>query len=156
MKTLLELGPMGNMPGLNTYILLTLGFPIRGAGEKANAIAALAKAADDVVAAVPWLGGQIMWESVDGEGDDNSGTFRVVEYAPHAGPGKFLRVKEYDREEKGKGKGMVGWEELVENKAPTRLLDGEVFCPGYGFANFYPRGKELYSGRIGKCDRIYW
>ena len=106
---LLELGPLGQMPQLAPYTVLTLGYgstrDIRmieiadiyrfhryaASLEQNLLISELEAAIEYMVAAYPWLAGQVVADPpIDNK---SSGTYKVVDYPPHQGEGKFLRVK---------------------------------------------------------------
>jgi hypothetical protein len=126
---LLALGPMGQMPGLSTYTLLTLIFPLPD-GDHSPLLNTLTTAASQVIHAFPYLAGQIV---VDPPSDPatESGIFRIAAYPPHSGPSKFIHVKDC--------KDLCpSYEELVAKKAPASMLEASVLSPAYGFVNFYP------------------
>jgi len=127
---MLTIGSFGQRPGLSTYTLLTFGFPLSDSSAS-EVISTLEKAANEIVEAYPFVAGQIILE---GKTATNSGTFKIVEYEPHAGNGKFLHVKDCKEL-------CPSFEELVKSHAPASMLDGSVISPAYGFVNFYPAGK---------------
>jgi hypothetical protein len=125
---LLALGPLGQMPRLSRYTIITLGFALED-GYDVQPI--LDRAASEIVDSFPWLAGQVVVEKAPDEKLTSSGTFKIIEYKPHEGKSKFVRVKDC--------KDLCpSFTELVESGAPTSMLDGNIICPAYGAASLYP------------------
>jgi len=125
---LLALGPLGQMPSLSRYTIITLGFALED-GFDIQSI--LDQAANKIVDSFPWLAGQVVVEKPAEDNPTSSGTFRIIEYQPHNGTGKFVHVKDC--------KDLCpGFAELVKSRAPASMLDGSIICPAYGSASRYP------------------
>jgi hypothetical protein len=141
---MLVLGPMGQMPGLSTYTINTIGFPLSD-DALPEVIATLERAANGMVEAFPYFAGQVIVEKPKGETEPHSGIFKIVEYEAHAGKGKFVHVKDCNDL-------CPSFDELVAARAPTSILDGTVLSPAYGFAHSYPAGKvpgfSFWFGRL--------
>ncbi|KAH8176411.1 transferase family protein [Sarocladium implicatum] len=135
MATLLNLGPLGHHFEARTYTILTLGFTTINDAAQKRAIQSLSTAADKLVEVIPWLAGQVV---IEGLTNDDSGTYRVLEYLPHDGPGKFLRVKDC-RDIPG----MQTYQEILSRRAPLSILHGETFSPCVGFPNIYPPDQPM-------------
>lgn len=73
MAELLRLGPLGQMPNVSTYTILTLGFPIE-AGSEQHVFSELKNAANKITLAYPWLAGQVV---VKEKSAASSGTFSI-------------------------------------------------------------------------------
>ncbi|KAL2210420.1 hypothetical protein CC79DRAFT_502303 [Sarocladium strictum] len=130
MTTLLNLGPLGHHFEARTYTVLTLGFTTIDDAAQQRAVKSLSTAADKIVQVIPWLAGQVV---IEGFTQDDSGTYRVVAYPPHDGPGKFLRVKDCR-----KIKDTPTYADILLKKAPLSMLHGDTFSPHVGFPNIYP------------------
>lgn len=130
MATLLNLGPLGHHFEARTYTVLTLGFTTVNEAAQQRAISSLSAAADKIVKVIPWLAGQVV---IDGLTQTESGTYRIIAYPPHDGPGKFLRVKDCR-----KIKDMPTYADILLEKAPLSMLHGDTFSPHVGFPNIYP------------------
>lgn len=128
---MLILGPLGQMPSLSTYTLLTLIFPIQEEPSEKYIISTLERAANQIVQAYPWLAGQVIVEKSTDENSTSSGIFMIKEYKPHEGDSKFLHVKDCKEL-------CPSFYDLAQLRAPPSMLDGTIICPAYGFANFYP------------------
>lgn len=125
------LGPMGQLTCISTYTLVTLGFPLKDEIQQQNVVSTLEDAAAQMVEAYPWLTGQVIIEKPEEEKLTATGTFKIIEYEPHAGKSKFVQVKDCRNL-------CPSFEEISEARAPLSMLDGSIICPAYGFANFYP------------------
>lgn len=127
MATEIELGPFGQITP--TYTLVTLGFRLENESQQGPAIDTLKKGATEIIDAYPWLAGQAVLE---GFGEGNSGTYRIVRYEPHETSSKFVHIKDCTEL-------CPSYEELVKAKAPSSILDATILSPAYGFINDYPR-----------------
>lgn len=133
MATNLDLGPLGQMIGVHTYNVKTLGFTTPDSAAQDRAIAALTAAANKLAAHLPWLTGQVV--NV-GASSTSSGTFKVVAYSPHEGPSKFIHVKDCKEL-------LKPYATILEAKAPLSMLDGRVLTPCYGFPHMYPSAEAM-------------
>lgn len=129
LEMLLDLGPLGQMPRLSRYTIITLGFALK---DELDIGPILIGAANEIVDSFPWLAGQVVVEKPAAEDRlTSSGTFKVVGYEPHAGNSKFVHVKNC--------RGLSpSFAELVKSRAPASMLDGRVICPAYGTSSLYP------------------
>jgi hypothetical protein len=125
---LLALGPLGQMPSLSRYTIITLGFALED-GSDTQSI--LDRAANEIVDSFPWLAGQVVVEKPAKDNLTSSGTFKIIEYKPHDGKSKFVHVKNCTDL-------CPSFAELVESRAPTSMLDGSIICPAYGASSLYP------------------
>jgi len=73
---LLALGPLGQMPSLSRYTIITLGFALED-GSDIQSI--LDQAANKIVDSFPWLAGQVVVEKPAEDNPTSSGTFRIIE-----------------------------------------------------------------------------
>ncbi|KAF2443787.1 hypothetical protein P171DRAFT_473961 [Karstenula rhodostoma CBS 690.94] len=133
MSTYPHLGPFGQMIGVHTYNVKTLGFTTPDDAAQERAIASLTEAANKLVSHFPWLAGQVINSDAS---PTSSGTFKIVPYPPHEGPAKFIHVK--DRKEL-----VQPYQTILEAKAPLYLLDGRILSPGYGFPYMYPSAENM-------------
>ena len=125
---LLALGPLGQIPSLSIYTIITLGFSL---GDGSDIQSILDRAANEIVDSFPWLAGQVVVEKPAEDNLTSSGTFKIIEYKPHEGKSKFLHVKDC--------KDLCpSFAELVKSRAPASMLDGSVICPAYGAPSRYP------------------
>jgi hypothetical protein len=127
---MLNLGPLGQLPGVCTYTLLTLGFRFRDENQQA-VISLLEKAAGEIIFSYPWLAGQIVNDMPGDEKEASSGTYKVIEYKPHGQTSKFIHVKDCK-------KLLPKYEDIVKARAPLSMLDGSIISPAYGFPYMYP------------------
>lgn len=133
MSTFPDLGPFGQMIGVHTYNVKTLGFTTPDDAAQERAIASLTEAANKLVSHFPWLAGQVVNSDAS---STSSGTFKVVPYPPHEGPTKFVHVKDC--------KELVQpYQTILEAKAPLSMLDGRIISPGYGFPYMYPSTENM-------------
>lgn len=130
-----SLGPMGQMPSVSTYTLLTLIFPIKEEPAEKYVISTLQRAANEIVQAYPWLAGQVVVKKAVDD-STSSGLFKIVKYERHDGENKFVHMKDCK-------KLCPTFDDIVAAKAPTSMLDGTIISPAYGFANFYPSNVEM-------------
>ena len=128
---MLNLGPLGQMPQVATYTLLTLGFPIKDDADQDEVVTLLKKVANEMTVSYPWLAGQIFNEKSEDEVDPNSGVYKVVHYTTHEGPSKFIHVKECRDL-------CPSYADIIKAGAPLSMLDGDVISPAYGFPHLYP------------------
>jgi len=126
-----SLGPFGQMPGVSTYTLLTLGFQLQEATQHDAIVSKLERAANNIVAAYPYLAGLVVIDKPIEENLTSSGIFKIVEYQPHQGKRKFVYVKDCKDV-------CPSFAELVKSKAPSSKLDGSIISPAFGFVNAYP------------------
>ena len=127
---MLNLGPLGQFPGVCTYTILTLGFRVKDENQQA-VISLLEEAASEIVLSYPWLAGQVVNEKSEDEKEASSGTYKVVKYKPHEQISQFIHVKDCK-------KLLPKYEEIVKARAPLSTLDGSIICPAYGFPYMYP------------------
>jgi hypothetical protein len=120
------IGPFGHI--VPTYTLLTLGFPVQEESQQGTIIEVLENAANDIIEAYPWLAGQVITECAT---ETSTGTFKIVRYPPHEGKSRFIHRKDCRDL-------CPSYQDLVEPRAPSSMLDGSVLSPAYGFANMYP------------------
>lgn len=125
------LGPMGQLPSVSTYTLLTLGFQLKDEPQQTYIYSVLERAANQIVEAYPWLAGQVIIEKSVEEKGSGSGLFKIVEYEPHAGKSKFVHVKDCKNL-------CPSFEDMMKARAPPSMLNGTIISPAYGFVNFYP------------------
>ena len=135
MAALLDLGPLGHHFETHTYTVITLGFTTIDATAQKQAVKSLLLAADKIVQVIPWLGGQVV---IEGLTQDDSGTYRVIEYPPHDGPGKSFQVKDC------RGiPNVPSYQDILSRKAPLSMLHGDTFSPCVGFPNIYPPDQTM-------------
>jgi hypothetical protein len=126
---LLALGPLGQMPSLSMYIIITLGFSLED-GSDIQLI--LDRAANEIVDSFPWLAGQVVVEKPAEGRLTSSGTFKIIKYKPHDGKSKFVHVKDC--------KDLCpSFAELVKSRAPVSMLDSSIICPAYGAPSLHPQ-----------------
>jgi hypothetical protein len=126
---LLALGPLGQMPSLSRYTIITLGFALE---DRSDIQSILERAANEIVDSFPWLAGQVVVEKPAEEDKlTSSGTFKIIEYKPHEGKSKFVHVKDCRDL-------CPSFAELVKSRAPASVLDGSIICPVYGASSLYP------------------
>lgn len=124
----LTLGPLGQMPRISRYTIITLGLALED-GSDIQSI--LDRAANEIVDSFPWLAGQVVVEKPAEDKLTSSGTFKIIEYKPHDGMSKFVHVKDC--------KDLCpSFAELGKSRAPTSMLDGSIICPVYGAPSLYP------------------
>lgn len=130
---MLELGPFGQMIGVHTYNVKTLGFSTPDDAAQNRAIASLTAAASKMASHFPWLTGQVVNFEAN---STSSGAFKVVSYGPHEGPNKFLHIKDCKDL-------LQPYATILEAKAPLSMLDGRILSPGYGFPYMYPSAEAM-------------
>ncbi|KAJ4347836.1 uncharacterized protein N0V89_009206 [Didymosphaeria variabile] len=133
MSTSLELGPFGQMIGVHTYNIKTLGFTTQDDAAQERAIESLTAAANKLVTHFPWLTGQVINSEAS---STSSGTFKIVAYPPHEGAAKFIHVKDCKEL-------LQPYQTILEAKAPLSMLDGRILSPGYGFPYMYPSAEKM-------------
>lgn len=118
----------GQLMFLKSYTQVCIGFPT-GSHSEGELVAALQTAASRLTDAFPWLGGQVVNE---GSGQGNSGLFKIVPYEKHLKnpPVIVKKIPELD------------YEEIVRNKAPASMLDGDVLGPRKGIPVSYEKHEE--------------
>ncbi|RDW60747.1 hypothetical protein BP6252_12130 [Coleophoma cylindrospora] len=121
----LALGPMGQMPRISKYIIVTLGFALEDGSDIQST---LYRAANEIVDSFPWLAGQVVVEKAAGDASVSSGTFKIIGYEPHNGKSKFVHVKDCKNL-------CPSYAKLVNSRAPASMLDSSIICPEYGSAS---------------------
>lgn len=111
---------VGQFPQLKTYNQLVLLFRLSPDIAHDSIVAATRVALDQIVAAVPWLGEQVVHEV------QNGGRSNLCKTVPFSSPSsyaaKMLIVKD--------GSDVCpSYEELEQRGAPVPMLDGKVLCP---------------------------
>lgn len=118
-QPLLTLSPMGQLPSVSKYIILTLCFSLPDAHADHPALETLVSAAAKLTEAFPFLAGQVVITPPPESVFPAIGVHSVVEYPPHQGERGFVSVKDC--------RGLMGgFGELVGEGAPAEGLDGEV------------------------------
>ncbi|KAL1601413.1 hypothetical protein SLS60_006326 [Paraconiothyrium brasiliense] len=133
MSTFPELGPFGQMSGVHTYNVKTLGFTTQDDAAQERAIERLTAAANQLASHFPWLTGQVINSEANSK---SSGTFKIVPYPPHDGTAKFIHVKDCKEL-------LRPYRTILEAKAPLSMLDGRILSPGYGFPYMYPSAEKM-------------
>ena len=116
----------------DTYTLVLFGFRTPSDTKQDAITTALDQAALKLFEAYPFLAGQVIKE---GRSSTNSGTYRIVPYAPHQGKSP---VRPKDCTEL-----CPSYDEIVSADAPFSLLDGEVLSPMKGMGYAYPEGTVM-------------
>lgn len=121
------IGPLGQMPSLSRYTIITLGFAVK---DETAAQSILDRAANEIVDSFPWLAGQVVVEPA-ADKVLSSGIFKIIDYKPHDGKSKFVHVKDCKNL-------CPGFDDLLKSRAPASMLDGSIICPAYGASSLYP------------------
>jgi len=119
---------LGQIHLLKAYTVLCIGFAIAD-GTEEGAVTAIQKGATKLTKVFPWLAGQVVNE---GSGPGNSGLFNIVPYEKHQKNPPVI-VKRLPN---------LNYQDIVRNKAPMSMLDGELLSPRKGLPASYEKEEE--------------
>ncbi|KAH8901536.1 hypothetical protein GQ53DRAFT_740405 [Thozetella sp. PMI_491] len=122
---------VGQFPQLKSYNHGLLVFPLDSETSQQSITSALEEAIAQIVAKVPWLGGQVVQESETGE---NPGFFKAVPLPSGLYDNKILYVRDCTEL-------CPSYAELAPKGAPVSMLDGQLLCPFPGFPLSYDAAK---------------
>ncbi|EXJ74069.1 uncharacterized protein A1O5_02363 [Cladophialophora psammophila CBS 110553] len=116
----------------DTYTLVVLGFRLAADSTPESVTGAVDQAALKLVAAYPFLAGQVINE---GRSCTSSGIYRIVPYPPHSDGKSPVRLKDCTQL-------CPSYDEIVRARAPFSMLDGNVICPMRGMGYVYDQTVE--------------
>ncbi|CAE7015230.1 hypothetical protein CFE70_002635 [Pyrenophora teres f. teres 0-1] len=122
---------LGQFPQLTTYNHGVSLFPMREGLTQEIVVSALKDATSKILAAIPWLTGQVI--HVPGE-DGSSGILRMAPWPEDVPPHGLLKVKDCSDL-------LPTYAEMLAAEAPFSMLDGDLICPYPGFPLGYDTAK---------------
>jgi trichothecene 3-O-acetyltransferase len=117
----------------STYTVVVLGFRIQPGQDSSTITKALDEAAVKLLAAYPFLSGQVI---IEGRTKTNSGTYKIVPYPPHSDGKTPVRPKDCTQIH-------PSYDEILKADAPFSMLESNVLCPAKGFGYLYEEKAEM-------------
>lgn len=119
-----EMGYFDQMPGIATYTVVLLGFPLENSNveEVKNQ---LRSATDTMTKAFPWMRGTVQLTVPEGEEATNSGTYWLSTETARGHENEVLRFKDVSAE-------LPSYSDMLKSKAPMTSIPGDLLAPQKG------------------------
>lgn len=111
----------GQLTFLRAYTVISLGFPVQEDNKQAEIAQQLENATLKLTETFPWLAGQVITE---GSCEGNTGLQKVVPYGPNTVQPVII-IKDCVHL-------CPPYSELIDAKAPSSMLDGDIISPRSG------------------------